>query len=66
MLVDALQTSSLQLRVTSRRPHEPSDLGDSKTQQEAAIDGAPCLKRQKWTVLGWRIRWAIDNGVTFS
>ena len=66
MLVDALQISSLQLRVTCCRPHEPSDLGECKTQQDTAIDGAPCLKRQKWTVLGWRIRWEMDNGVTFS
>lgn len=56
--------------VTYRRPHEPSDLGDSERQQETAretaMDGAPFPKRQKWTVLGWRIRWWMDNGVTFS
>lgn len=51
MLVDALQMSSLQLRVACHRPLEPSDLGDSERQQETAIGGAPFPIGQKWTML---------------
>jgi hypothetical protein len=40
LLVDALQTSSLQLRITCPCPLEPTDLG-------ADNGGAPCLLRRK-------------------